>query len=66
MYVRNINYVKYPSIEDGAELIVKIRYKHAGELATVFNDDGNLKVLFHIKFKELLRGNPQHSIMVMI
>ena len=56
MYVRNINYVKYSSIEDGAELIVKIRYKHAGELATVFNDDGNLKVLFHNKVQGIAPG----------
>ena len=56
MYVRNINYVKYPSIQDGAELIVKIRYKHAGELATVFNDDGNLKVLFHNKVQGIAPG----------
>ena len=56
MYVRNINYVKYPSIEDGAELIVKIRYKHVGELATVFNDDGNLKVLFHNKVQGIAPG----------
>ena len=42
--------------QDGDELIVKIRYKHAGQLATVFNDDGNFKVLFHNKVQGIAPG----------
>ena len=47
MYVRDVNYLKYNKIEDGAQLLVKIRYKHQGELATILNDGENLKVIFH-------------------
>ena len=54
MFVRQINYVKYPNIQDGTQLLVKIRYKHSGEMATVFNEKGNIKVLFHNKVQECL------------
>lgn len=56
MYVRSINYVKYPKIEDGTNLIVKIRYKHAGEMATIFNFKNNLKVIFHDKVSGIAPG----------
>ena len=29
------------------ECLVKIRYKHKGEIATISNYQGNLKILFH-------------------
>ena len=47
MYVRDVNYLKYNKIEDGMQLLVKVRYKHQGELATILNDGENLKVIFH-------------------
>ena len=28
MYVRDVNYLKYNKIEDGMQLLVKVRYKH--------------------------------------
>ena len=56
MFVRQINYVKYPKIEDGTQLLVKIRYKHSGEMATVFNEKGNIKVLFHNKVQGIAPG----------
>jgi len=56
MYVRSINYVKYSKIEDGTNLIVKIRYKHAGEMATIFNFKNNLKVIFHDKVSGIAPG----------
>ena len=56
MYVRNINYVKCPNISDGTELLVKIRYKHVGEMATVTNQGDNLKVLFHNKVEGIAPG----------
>ena len=49
MFVKNINYVKYSKIEDGTQLLAKVRYKHGGEMATIYNEEGNLKVLFHKK-----------------
>ena len=47
MMIRNINYVKLPQIKDGTECLVKVRYKHKGEMATITNIGNNLKVLFH-------------------
>ena len=56
MYVRNINYVKYAEIEDGMECLVKVRYKHKGEMATITNEGKNLRVLFHKKVEGIAPG----------
>jgi len=56
MYVRNINYIKYPKIEDGMQCLVKVRYKHKGEMASVTNAGENLKVLFHQKVEGIAPG----------
>ena len=29
------------------QCLVKIRYKHRGEMATIINEENNLKVIFH-------------------
>ena len=56
MYVRNINYVKYSKLTDGVQLLVKVRYKHNGEMATVTNEGDDLKVLFHNKVEGIAPG----------
>jgi tRNA-specific 2-thiouridylase len=56
MFIRNINYLKYAKIEDGMECIVKVRYKHKGEMATITNEGENLKVLFHKKVVGIAPG----------
>ena len=56
MYVQNINYIKYPKIEDGMQCLVKVRYKHKGEMASITNDGENLKVLFHKKVEGIAPG----------
>ena len=56
MHIRNVNYLKYDKIEDGKEYVVKVRYKHKGEMATITNDDENLKVLFHNKVEGIAPG----------
>jgi len=56
MYIRNVNYLKYDKIEDGKEYVVKVRYKHKGEMATITNDGENLKVLFHNKVEGIAPG----------
>ena len=56
MFVRKINYLKYPNIEDGMECLVKVRYKHRGEIATISNDGENLRVLFHNKVEGIAPG----------
>ena len=47
MFIRDVNYLKYPYIEDGMQCLVKVRYKHKGEMAIITNEGENLKVLFH-------------------
>lgn len=56
MHIRNINYLKYDKIEDGKEYVVKVRYKHKGEMATITNEGENLKVLFHKKVEGIAPG----------
>ena len=56
MYVQNINYIKYPKIDDGMQCLVKVRYKHKGEMASITNDGENLKVLFHQKVEGIAPG----------
>jgi tRNA-specific 2-thiouridylase len=56
MYVRNINYVKYSKLIDGVQLLVKVRYKHNGEMATITNEGDDLKVLFHNKVEGIAPG----------
>jgi tRNA-uridine 2-sulfurtransferase len=48
MYVRDYNLVKYGSLPaEGFTALVKIRYKDAGTLATITEENGKIKVLFH-------------------
>ena len=56
MYVKDINYIKYNKINDGMVCVVKVRYKHKGELATITNFNDNLKVLFHNKVEGIAPG----------
>jgi tRNA-specific 2-thiouridylase len=56
MYIRDVNYLKHTSIKDGMECLVKVRYKHKGEMATITNDGDNLKVLFHNKVEGIAPG----------
>ncbi len=56
MYIRNVNYMKNSRIKDGTKCMVKIRYKHLGEFATVTNHGQRLKVLFHNKVEGIAPG----------
>ena len=56
MFVRNVNYLKYTSINDGMECLVKVRYKHKGETATITNEGENLKILFHKRVSGIAPG----------
>ena len=56
MHIRNVNYLKYDKIEDGKEYVLKVRYKHKGEMATITNEGENLKVLFHKKVEGIAPG----------
>ena len=56
MFIKDVNYLKYEKINDGSQFVVKIRYKHRGELATITNEGNNLKVLFHNKVAGIAPG----------
>ena len=56
MFIRDVNYLKYANIKDGMEFLVKVRYKHKGEMATITNEGKNLKVLFHKKVAGIAPG----------
>lgn len=45
--VRNLNLVKYASINEPLEAITKIRYKDAGAFSTIVQEGDNMKVDFH-------------------
>jgi tRNA-specific 2-thiouridylase len=56
MLIKDINYLKYERIKDGMNCLVKIRYKHKGEIGTITNVDSGLKVLFHNKVEGIAPG----------
>ena len=56
MFIRNVNYLKYNKITDGMQCLVKVRYKHKGEMATISNNGDNLRVLFHQKVEGIAPG----------
>ncbi len=56
MFIRDVNYLKYPNIKDGMQCLVKVRYKHKGEIATITNKGKDLKVLFHKKVSGIAPG----------
>lgn len=47
MWIRDYNLVKYESLPEGYEALVKIRYKDPGSMATLTEENGKIKVVFH-------------------
>ena len=47
MSVRNINLIKYESIENEMEALTKIRYKDSGTMSTIKQEGNKMKVTFH-------------------
>jgi tRNA-uridine 2-sulfurtransferase len=57
LVVSGLNLIKYTSITDGMEAIVKIRYKDPGALANLYNnDDGSITVKFYTQVKGIAPG----------
>ena len=56
MYVKGLNFIKYSYMPDGMESLTKVRYKHAGEFATLKNENDEIKVLFHKKVEGITPG----------
>ena len=55
-YVRNVNLVKYASIEQPLEAVTKIRYKDAGMTSTIVESGDRIKVDFHHAVKGIAPG----------
>jgi tRNA-specific 2-thiouridylase len=56
MTVRNFNLIKYPDLKEPKDFLTKIRYKDAGALASVRQQDDKLKVLFSKKVTGVAPG----------
>lgn len=56
MYIENYKLLKYATITDGMEAIVKIRYKDKGTLAKLYNEDGTIRVEFETKASAIAPG----------
>ncbi|MEO5572155.1 MAG: tRNA 2-thiouridine(34) synthase MnmA [Bacteroidia bacterium] len=56
MWVRNINLVKYPFIENETEALTKIRYKDTGTLSTISKKENRMHVVFHQKVSAVAPG----------
>ncbi len=47
MWVRDVNLIKFESLNNGIEAITKIRYKDPGTISTISQHDNLVKVVFH-------------------
>lgn len=55
-HVKNVNLIKYESIKEPLEAVTKIRYKDAGMLSHIVEDNGLMKVDFHHHVKGIAPG----------
>lgn len=53
MFVQGVNMVKYNSIPDGMETVSKVRYKHEGERAIIYNEGDDI---LRVEFKAPVEG----------
>jgi len=55
-YVRNINLIKYEHIPEPMEAVTKIRYKDAGAISRIVEENGSMKVDFEHYVKGIAPG----------
>lgn len=56
MVVGKLNWLKYDGIEDGMEVVAKIRYKDKGSHALLYNDESGIRVEFTEPAKGIAPG----------
>ena len=56
MLVAKMNWQKYDSVEDGMEVLTKIRYKDKGALSVLHNEGNNIRVRFYESVKSIAPG----------
>lgn len=54
--VGGVNLVKYPGIEEGMEVTIKIRYKDKGSAGTLHSENGKVRVEFNTEVKGIAPG----------
>lgn len=54
--VRNVNMVKYASLDEPMEAVTKVRYKDAGMTSTLVQNDDTMQVEFHHAVKGIAPG----------
>ena len=56
MFVRNLNMLKYETVDDGFDALTKIRYKSPGAESLLFMEDEIMRVEFHSKVNAITPG----------
>ena len=56
MRVLKPNFIKYPNVSNGMEATTKIRYKDAGALSTLHNENDSISVTFYNPVKSIAPG----------
>ncbi|HYJ62258.1 MAG TPA: tRNA methyl transferase PRC-barrel domain-containing protein, partial [Parafilimonas sp.] len=56
MLVSKMNWQKYDFVEDGMEVLTKIRYKDKGALSALNNEGNNIRVRFYENVKSIAPG----------
>ena len=57
MMVRNLNMIKYASVNDNFEALTKVRYKDKGAMSSIsLTGDGRVKVVFHSRVTGIAPG----------
>ena len=56
MLVAKMNWQKYDNVEDGMEVLTKIRYKDKGALSVLHNEGNNIRVRFYENVKSIAPG----------
>lgn len=57
VFISKVNWLKYNSIEDGTEMLTKIRYKDSGTLGKIYNEpNGDLRFTFYDSAKGIAPG----------
>lgn len=55
-YAKDINLMKYSHLPEGMEVTAKIRYRNEGGKASVFHEEGRLRVVFHEPMDSITPG----------
>jgi tRNA-specific 2-thiouridylase len=56
MLVSKLNWLKYDGVEDGRQVIAKVRYKDKGAIGKVYNEQENVRVCFYEDVKSIAPG----------